>query len=254
MICESLYVHIITGGTKMKELFPIFYEILFGIAGLFVITKILGRTQITQLTAFDFIAAIVLGDLVSNALFDKSAGIKEIGFVILVFGAVLYTIEMITQKFKATRYILEGKPSLLIHKGELMYEEMRKNKLDINEMQQLLRSKDVFSIQEVEYAVLETNGELSVLKKSAYSTPTKQDLNIAPSTQHLAFTLVNDGEIIYDNLSEIDKTEEWLLNELKKHQFESVNEVFYVEYLEGKPLFIQPYIKIKHKDLEKKYR
>lgn len=238
----------------MKDLFPIFFEILFGIAGLFIVTKILGRTQITQLTAFDFIAAIVLGDLVSNALFEQDAGIKEIAFVIASFGAILYTIEMTTQKFKSTRYLLEGEPSILIHKGELMYEEIRKNKLDIDEIQQLLRSKDVFSIQEVEYAILETNGELSVLKKSAYDTPTKQDLNITPTIQHLSFTLVNDGEIIYDNLREINKSEEWLLNELKKQQFETVKEVFYVEYWEGKPLFVQPYVKIKHKDYERKLR
>lgn len=236
----------------MKELFPIFFEILFGIIGLFIVTKILGRRQITQLTAFDFIAAIVLGDLVSNALFDKDAGIKEIGFVIFSFGLILYVIETITQKFKRTRYFLEGKPSVLIHKGNLVYEELRKNKLDINELQQLLRMKDVFSVQEVDYAILESNGELSVLKKSNYATPTKEDLNIAPSAQHLAVTLVSDGEIIYDNLREINKTEKWLLDELEKRQFKTVKELFYVEYWEGKPLFVQPYYKIKHKDYEKK--
>lgn len=236
----------------MTNLFPMFYETLFGITALFILTKILGKTQISQLTAFDFIAAIVLGELVGNALFDKKAGIKEIGFVILIWGVILFIIEMVTQKFKGSRYLLEGKPALIIHKGELIYEEMRKNKIDINEIQQLLRGKDVFAIQEVEYAVLETNGELSVLKKPAFMIPTKSDLNIAPTKSEMAVALINDGEIIYDNLEEIEKTEEWLKNELKKQQFESIKDVFYAEYLETKPLFIQPYTKIKHKDLVKK--
>src|SRR5699024_6610090 len=127
--------------------------------------------QISQLTAFDFIAAIVLGELVGNALFDKKAGILDIGFVIVLWGAILYAIEIITQKFKGSRFILEGKPSLIIHQGEIIYEELRKNKMDLNEILHLLRMKDVFSLQEVEYAVLETDGLLSVLKKAPYQTP-----------------------------------------------------------------------------------
>src|SRR5699024_1380144 len=104
---------------------------------------------------------IVLGELVGNALFDKKTGLLDIGFVILLWGIILYTIEMITQKFKGSRFLLEGKPAILIHEGNLVYEELRKNKIDLNEVLHLLRMKDVFSIQEVYYAILETNGELS---------------------------------------------------------------------------------------------
>lgn len=236
----------------MNNLFPMFYETLFGIAALFILTKVLGKTQISQLTAFDFIAAIVLGELVGNALFDKKTGIKEIAFVIFFWGLILYIIEIITQKFKESRFVLEGKPALIIHQGEIIYEEMRKNKMDINEIQHLLRGKDVFAIQEVEYAILETNGDLSVLKKPAYMTPTKKDLNLALTKPEMATTLINDGEIIHDNLEEIDKTEDWLKNELKKQQINSVKDVFYAEYLSSKPLFIQTYTKIKHKDYMKK--
>src|SRR5699024_8194209 len=127
----------------------------------------LGKTQISQLTAFDFIAAIILGELVGNALFDKKAGILDIGFVILLWGVILYIIEIIRQKFKGSRFLLEGKPSLIIHKVDLSYEELRKNRVDVNEVLHMLRMKDVFLLQEVEYAVLEPNGELSVLKKAA---------------------------------------------------------------------------------------
>lgn len=236
----------------MTNLFPMFYETLFGIVTLFILTKILGKTQISQLTAFDFIAAIVLGELVGNALFDEKAGIKEIGFVILIWGIILYIIEMITQKFKGSRFLLEGKPALVIHKGDLIYEELRKNKIDINEIQQLLRGKDVFSIQEVEYAILETNGEISVLRKSQFDPPTREDMKIIPKKAELAVSLINDGEIIYDNLAEIDKTETWLNNELRKQDFEDLKEIFHAEYLTDQPLFIQPYNKIKHKDYIKK--
>ncbi len=236
----------------MTNLFPMFYETLFGITALFILTKLLGRTQISQLTAFDFIAAIVLGELVGNALFDKEAGIKEIGFVILIWGIILYGIEMITQKFKGSRFLLEGKPAFIIHQGRLIYEEMRKNKIDINEVQQLLREKDVFSLQEVEYAILETNGEISVLKKSQFDSPTREDMKLVPPKATIAFTLINDGEILHDNLAEINKTKTWLQGELRKQQIDKIEDVFYAEYIEGKPLFIQTYTKIKHKDYMKK--
>lgn len=235
----------------MSNMMPMLYETVFGILALFILTKILGKTQISQLTAFDFIAAIVLGELVGNALFDEKAGILDIGFVIVLWGVILYAIEMITQKFKRSRFILEGKPSLIIHKGNLIYEEMRKNKIDINEILQLLRMKDVFALQEVEYAVLETNGELSVLKKAAYQTPNKKELNVAPTEPQIAFPVITDGEMVKDNMAEVNITEQWLLDEIARQAYD-LQQVFYAEWLEGKKLYILPYKKIKEKDWENK--
>jgi len=238
----------------MSNMLPMLYETIFGFCALFLLTKILGKTQISQLTAFDFIAALVLGELVGNALFDKKAGILEIGYVIFLWGSLLFIVEMITQKFKGSRFLLEGKPALIIHKGKFIYEEMRKNRIDIGEVQHLLRMKDVFAVQEVEYAILETNGDLSVLKKSLYQTPNKKDLNVAPTSVQIATTLIADGEIIKGNLAEADLTEEWLINELKKQNFNSVKEVFYAEWLEGQNLYALPYTKIKSKHWAKKQK
>src|SRR5690625_1700973 len=163
------------------QFLPMLYETIFGFIALFLLTKILGKTQISQLTAFDFIAALVLGELVGNALFDEKAGIKEIAYVIFLWGALLFIVEVVTQKFKGARFLREGKPAMVIHKGKFIYEELRKNRVNVDEIQQLLRMKDVFAVQEVEYAILEPNGDVSVLKKDSYQTPTKKDLNIVPT-------------------------------------------------------------------------
>ncbi|WP_217585907.1 DUF421 domain-containing protein [Lentibacillus saliphilus] len=218
-------------------------DMIFGFIALFVLTKILGKTQLSQLTPFDFISAVVIGELVGNALFDDKAGIPEIGFVIILWGLLLYAVEFITQKFQGTRYFLDGKPSLMIHHGELIREEMKKNKLTFEEIQQLLREKDVFSIQEVEYGVLETDGKLSVLKKSAYQTPNKKDLNIAPQTVYLPFSLIEDGELLEDNLEEAGLTEQWLMTELKSQGFDHIEDVFYCEYSDGNTLLVQGFTK-----------
>jgi len=233
---------------------PMFYETIFGIIALFLVTKILGKTQIAQLTPFDFIAAIVLGELVGNALFDKKAGLFDIGYVIVLWGGLLYIIEMITQKFKRSRFLLEGKPAIIIHKGELIYEEMRKNKIDIGELQHLLRVKDVFAIQEVEYAILETNGDVSVVKKAAFQNPTKKDLNVFPTEPQMAITLITDGEVLKDNLEEAGVTLEWLEDEIKRQKYRSIKDIFYAEWMKDTKLFILPYRKIKDKDMRKKQK
>ncbi|PAV29169.1 hypothetical protein CIL05_12285 [Virgibacillus profundi] len=234
----------------MSNYLPMLFETLFGFFTLFILTKILGKTQISQLTAFDFISALILGELVGNALFDEKAGIPEIAFVIILWGGLLYFTEIISQKFKGTRALLEGSPSIIIYNGKLIRDTMKKNKLDINQLQNLLRGKDVFSIQEVEYAVLETNGTVSVLKKSPFQTPNKSDMQIAPQHVALAITLINDGEIIYDNLIENNLTEEWLKDELRKQKYARIEDVFYAEYTKGKKLFVLPFVNRDHERYE----
>lgn len=226
----------------MGHYFPMLYETLFGFAALFLLTKLLGKTSISQLTAFDFISSLILGELVGNALFDKEAGITEIGFVIVLWGGLLYLTEIITQKFKRTRALIEGSPAIIIYNGQLIRDTMKKNKLDINQLQNLLRAKDAFSIQEVEYAILETNGTVSVLKKSAFQHPTNLDMNMAPKDVQLSTTLINDGEIIYDNLAERQLTEAWLQEELSKQGFATVEDVFYAEYIKDKKLYVLPFV------------
>ncbi|OZU90603.1 hypothetical protein CIL03_05555 [Virgibacillus indicus] len=231
----------------MENIFSMFYDTVFGFVALFILTKVLGKTQISQLTAFDFISALILGELVGNALFDEKAGIPEIAFVIVLWGLLLYSTEIISQKFKSTRKLLEGEPAIIIYNGRLIRDTMKKNKLDVNQLQNLLRGKDVFSISEVEYAILETNGTVSVLKKSAFQTPTKSDMKVAPQDVNLSTTLINDGEIIYDNLKEKNLTEEWLLEQLEEQDFQRVEDVFYAEYNKGKKLFLLPFENRDHK-------
>jgi len=234
----------------MGNMLPMLYETAFGILALFVLTKVLGKTQISQLTAFDFIAALVLGELVGNALFDKKAGILDIGYVVLLWGVILYVIEIITQKFSKTRHLLEGDPVLVIHKGQFIREELKKNKMDVDEVQQLLRAKDVFSVGEVEYAILETDGTISVLKKSAYQTPTKKDLNVLPSEVFLPIKLISDGEIIQDNLEEENLTEDWLFGELTRQGYNSERDVFYAEYTKGQKLLVLPFVNMPKRETD----
>ncbi|KGX87703.1 DUF421 domain-containing protein [Pontibacillus litoralis] len=219
----------------------IFLESIIGFLCLFFLTKILGKSQITQITAFDFIAALVLGELVGNALYDKEVGIMQILFAVLLWGVLIFITEMITQKFKGSRGLLEGRPSMVIYQGKLQKEEMKKSKLDINQLQHLLRSKNIFSVQDVEYAVLETDGTVSVLPKWLKQNTTREDLNLVPQSVYLPRTIISDGEVIWDNLYEADLSKEWLFEQIHQQQLASPKDVLYAEYKEGEALFIVPY-------------
>src|SRR5699024_8727428 len=219
-----------------------FGDTIFGFIALFVLVKVLGKTQISSLTPFDFISAVILGELVGNALFEKESGIPEIAFLVILWGTLLYITEVITQKYKGSRSLLEGRPAIVIHKGHIIYDVLKQNALDINQLQHMLRSKEVFSLEEVEYAVLETDGTISILKKPEYQTPTNADLNVTPSPVKLGRTIINDGEIIWDNLKEANLTREWLEEELYKQNISTVEEVYYAEWQENQQkLFVMSY-------------
>src|SRR5699024_542138 len=133
---------------------------------------------IRQLTAFDFISALLLGELVGNALYDNEVSIWHMTLAVVTWGALMYITEFITQRFKGSRALIEGKPAIIIKKGKLDREVMKKSKIDINQLQHLLRLKDVFSLRDVEYAILENDGTVSVLKKSSSQSLNRQDFEL----------------------------------------------------------------------------
>jgi uncharacterized membrane protein YcaP (DUF421 family) len=219
----------------------ILVELVSGLFLLFSITKILGKTQFSQVTPFDFISALMLGELVGNAVYDDKISIWEIAFAIFVWGVLIYILEMLTQKFKGTRKFLEGEPSVVIRKGQISYLSLKKLRLDINQLQSLIRQQGYFSIQEVEYAIMETNGKVSVLPKSDYDTPKKSDLNLPSQSVVLPVTMIIDGEVIYDNLKDAGFDETWLKDQLAKQNITNYKDVLYAEWLENKPLFVNKY-------------
>lgn len=218
-------------------------ELIFGFFILFAVTKSLGKTQFSQLTPFDFISALVLGELVGNAVYDHETKITEIFFAVVLWGVLIYVTEFVTQKVKKTRKVLEGEPNIVVHKGEIKYEALKKSKLDINQLQSLVRQQGYFALQDIEYAILETNGMVSVLPKPENDTPKMSDLNLPTQPAHLPITLILDGEVLYNNLKEVGFDENWLKKQLSKQGVSEFKEVLYAEWREDSPLYINKYEK-----------
>lgn len=223
---------------SLNHYLSITVELIIGLVFLFIITKALGKTQFSQITPFDFISALILGELLGNAVYDHEVNALEILFAVSIWGIVIFIIEFLTQKFKGTRKLLEGEPNIAIHKGEIKYEAIKKAKLDINQLQSLIRLQGYFSIQEVEYAIVETNGMVSVLPKQPYDIPKNSDLNVVSEPADLPVTLIMDGELVHSNLKEAGMDEEWIKNQLTSQNITSYKEVLYAEHLPNKPLYV----------------
>ncbi|RYL93867.1 DUF421 domain-containing protein [Sporolactobacillus sp. THM7-4] len=214
-------------------------ELVVGFAALFIMTKLLGKTTLSQVTPFDFIWAIVLGELVGNALYDKDIKISSIIYSIALWGILIFIVERVTQKFRGTREFLEGSPTIVIRNGHIDRQGMKKEQLDINMLQNLLRQKDVFSVREVAYAIIETDGKLSVLKKSKYATPTISDLEVKQKPVYLPVTIIEDGQVDWENLNKAGLNEEWLTKTLREHHIDHYKDVFYCEWKKDEGVFLE---------------
>ncbi len=214
------------------------FELILGFFSLLLMTRLLGKTQITQLTAFDFISALILGELLGNAIYDDDTGVVKILFAITVWGILIFAIQLMGQKSITIRNLFEGKPSLVIQKGVIDRQELKKNRMNINELQNLLRIKDVFSVREVDYAILEPNGSLTVLRKPEFDTPTLKDLNLPLNSKSLPMLLVSDGIVLKRDLQKIGKNESWLKTELKQQGYVDIDKIFYAEWREEDGLYV----------------
>ena len=213
-------------------------ELIIGFFSLLLLTRLIGKTQITQLTAFDFISALIMGELLGNAIYDDDTGIVKISFAVTIWGLLIFAVQLVGQKSITLRNLLEGKPSLVIQKGVIDRQALKKNRMSVNELQTLLRNKDVFSVREVEFAILEQNGSLTVLRKPEFDTPTLKDLKLPLSSKSLPMLLVSDGIILSQELQKISKKESWLKTELKKQGFNTIDNIFFTEWREEDGLYV----------------
>ncbi|WP_206093778.1 DUF421 domain-containing protein [Paludifilum halophilum] len=213
-------------------------ELIAGFISLFCVTKMLGKVQISQLTPFYFVSSIVLGELLGNAVYDPEVGLLFIIYAISLWGLMIYLVVKVTQKYPKMRELLEGEPSIVIRNGVVSRKELRKNNIDLNQLQNLLRHQDVFSVREVAFAILETDGQLTVLKNWNDSTPTRGDMNLPLQPVHLPVTLIIDGKILSDNLQAMGWTEQQLQSQLQTQGIQKPEDVFFAEWKEGEGLHV----------------
>ncbi len=222
----------------MPSFLDISLELIFGFIALLIAVKIIGRRHVQQVTPFDFISAIVMGELLGNAIYDDTS-IFFVIYAIALWALLLYTIEKLTQKSHKFRNVIEGSPILIIKKGMIEFQVLKNEKLDFTELLSLLRNKGIFSVREVEYAIMEPSGIITVIKKAPYDSVNKSDLDIQSAPSSINLPVVLDGKIDFNNLKVLGFDEQWLINQLLGQNITGVTSVMYAEWNTLEGLYVQ---------------
>lgn len=175
---------------------------------------------------FDFVIAIILGTIAGAFVVNQVKGMWVLAAPVVITLATLGT-GFLSLRSLAARKILEGEPVVVVHNGKVMENNMLKLRYSLDDLEMQLRDKDVFNITEVEFAVLEPHGQLSVLKKSQNQTVTMSDLGKAPPYKGMATEIIKDGDILEQNLMQNNLNYNWLQSQLQQQGIQDPSEVFY---------------------------
>ena len=192
---------------------------------LFILAKVMGKKQISQLNIFDYIIGITIGSVGADISLDLNKHFID-GIVCLVtFGLFGAFVSFITLKSIRLRRLFSGTPSMLIEDGKIIEDGLKKVRFDINDLMEELRGAGYFNIDEVAYAVMETNGKISFLPKDEEKPVTKKDMDLKIIPSSLVANIIIDGKIMMNNLKAMNKDEKWLSHELKVLGYKDLDEI-----------------------------
>lgn len=217
----------------------IIYRTVIITIALLIITRILGKRQMTQLTFFDYIVGISIGSIAGDFISQENMPIGE--GVLSLTCLCLMTILNSYMSIRSRKYrkLVNGELNILIEDGKINKKQLKSERINLNILIKLLRGANVFSVSDVKYAILETDGKLSVLKKPDKEYITISDMKIKPSPiRNLPCEVIGDGEVLIENLQKLNLSEEWLNRELKRQNINSPKKVFYAEVTSDGELFI----------------
>jgi uncharacterized membrane protein YcaP (DUF421 family) len=197
----------------------------------------MGKRQVGQLQPSELVVALIIADLAAVPM--SEVGIPLINGIIPIITLFIMEelLSYISMKSERARGLISGKPSILIERGTIIEDELRRIRYNINDLLEQLRLKNFSNVEDVSYAILETSGQLSVIPKEEKKPVTLKDMNLKAKTGHLPVTVIIDGRIISDNLYKIGLSNNWLADQLRKNSIKSSEDVFFA-YLNPERKFI----------------
>lgn len=217
----------------------IFLRTTLAFLSLLILTRLLGKKQMSQMTFFNYVTGITIGSLAADIISTSESSIFDKMLSLILWCALTACLAYITLKFEKLKVVIDGQPVILIRKGILEKDSMKKTRISLEDLSIMLREKNIFSVLEVDYAILEPNGKLSVLQKQAYLNPSKADMDIPIlQTKYLPSQIIRNSHLVYENLKELNLSIEWLNTQLKLQNINNIDEVFYAEIQNDGSLYI----------------
>ncbi len=197
----------------------------FSAVTLFVLAKIMGHKQVAQLDFFDYITGITIGSIAAELATELEKPWKPF-VAMLLYGFIAFGLTILAHKFPKTRKYVNGTPTIVIDNGKLYRENMKKAKLELSEFMVLCRQEGYFDINDIETAVFEYNGRLTILPKSQKRPLTPEDMSMAPEKAGICTEIIMDGRILHENLKRRGLDLVWLDKQLKKQKYTDAKEIY----------------------------
>lgn len=211
--------------------------ILIYILALFL-SKLIGVKIISQMNFFGFIVGISFGSIIAKIVIDKDHVVFSGIIALIIFTLLTISTSYLNLKSYAARRIINAKTLILIENGRIIDKNMKKLRISINELMMKLREKDVFNLEDVQFAIMESNGQLSVLIKANKKPITSDDMNLKVKSLSLINDIIIDGKIIDKNLEIAGIDQNWLQSELKRKIINNIEDIFYAGIDQNKKLII----------------
>ena len=198
---------------------------LLSVAALFIITKIMGHKQVAQLDFFDYVSGITIGSIGAELATELEQPYLPL-IALAIYGISSTVLNLLAHKLPKTRKYINGTPTVLMNGGKLYRENIKQAKLDLSEFMLLCRERGFFDLDDIQTAVFEHNGKLSILPKAKSRPATPEDLQLTVPQAHIGTEVIMDGRILGENLSRLGLNEAWLTKQLKAQGYGSAREVF----------------------------
>ena len=206
-----------------------FYKIIFtsllSAISLFIIAKLLGHKQMAQLDFFDYITGITIGSIAAELATELESPWKPL-LSMAIYGAASIGLSFIAQKISKTRKFINGTPTIVMDNGKLYRDNMKKAKLELSEFMVLCRQEGYFNINDIQTAVFEYNGRLTILPISTKRPLNPNDMNITPPKDEISTEVIMDGQIMHENLKRLGLDLTWLDKQLKSQNYSKADEIF----------------------------
>ena len=228
-------------GETMEDMLTYVVKLTTGLIGVIIVIRLLGKKEMAQITPLDFVYALILGSIVEEALYETTMLFYEMLFALAYWALLIYIIEKVALKNERFRRVMKGRPELLINDGIIDVEVMDRNNMDVDEVRELLRLQQIFSLKSVKYAVLENSGMLSVIQYASEEPALRRELKDDDEydENEINYLFVDAGKIEYEALERAGFDEEWLREKLKKDTEYDVDDVYFAEWNKNTGFFAQ---------------
>ena len=203
-----------------------------------ILSKLIGIKIISQMNFFDFIVGVSVGSMIAKIIIDKDHVVFSGIVALITFALLTISTSYLNLKSYSARRIINAKTLILVENGRIIDKNLKRLRITINELMMKLREKDVFNLEDVQFAIMESNGQLSVLIKANKKPITPYDMDLKVKSSSLVNDIIIDGKIVDKNLKIAGIDKKWLQSELKKKSINNIEEVFYAGVDKNKKLII----------------